>query len=97
MRGETGEKGGHGERGEMRRGGQGERGTGGIVEREKCWRNVCAQIQMERGEDKDNVQVSCSTGNTDKLLPEVKLVYRDPLVQEQTDNRLQPSTFFTYT
>ena len=66
-----------------------ERSVGGMT--------VCVQIQIERGEDKDNVQVSRITGNTDKLLPEVKLVYRDPFMQEPTDNRLQPSTCFMYT
>ena len=76
-------------------GGRGRGGTGGIVEGEKCWRNVCVQIQMERGEDKDSVQVSCITGNSDKLLPEVKLVYRDPFKQEPTDNRLQARFMYT--
>ena len=77
-------------------GGRGRGGTGGIVEGKKCWRNVCVQYKW-RGEDKDNVQVSCITGNSDKLLPEVKLVYRDLFMQEPTDNRLQASTCFMYT
>ena len=41
-------------------------------------------VQMEKGEDKDRVEVSCISGNSDKLLLEAKLVYRDPLMQEKT-------------
>ena len=41
------------------------------------WEESLYYVQMEKGEDKDRVEVSCISGNSDKLLLEVKLVYRD--------------------